>query len=83
MKESIKEHILSSKDLLFDFVLFCCTNSGSMSSWRAILSGGPRIRKKNKQTVTMRDHFKKEKETELTVFQTFTCFSIGVRSELV
>ena len=47
MKESIKEHILSSKDLLFDFVLFCCT-SGSRSSWRAILSGGPRIRKKNR-----------------------------------
>ena len=60
MKESIKEHILSSKDLLFDFVLFCCT-SGSRSSWRAILSGGPRIRKK--KNVTLRGHFKKEKET--------------------
>lgn len=60
MKESIKEHILSSKDLLFDFVLFCCT-SGSRSSWRAILSGGPRIRKK--ENVTLRDHCKKEKET--------------------
>lgn len=73
MKESIKEHILSSKDLLFDFVLFCCT-SGSRSSWRAILSGGPRIRKKKPShcVVTLKRKRRHElKEAETTSLSNF------------